>query len=119
MSRPTPEEIQAFVDGELAVWAEPRGKRLATGALPPEAIELALTVGLPRVAARTRRRGPRIEPIDGIDIMYTMRDVDDNALFPRVKQLLTRLQEKRTPTGPPPAHPNGTLPEDVPQCQGK
>ena len=57
--------------------------------------------------------------IDGIDIMYTMRDVDDNALFPRVKQLLTRLQEKRTPTGPPPAHPNGTLPEDGPQCQGK
>ena len=32
--------------------------------------------------------------IDGIKIMYTMRDVDDHALFPRVKQMLTRVQEK-------------------------
>jgi len=32
--------------------------------------------------------------IDSIEIMYTMRDVDDHALFPRVKQMLTRLQEK-------------------------
>ncbi len=54
-----------LVDGELAVWVEPRGKRLATGALPPEAIELALAVGLPRIAAKTRRRELLIEVIDG------------------------------------------------------
>jgi len=33
--------------------------------LPPEAIELALTVGLPRVAARARRRELLLETIDG------------------------------------------------------
>jgi hypothetical protein len=32
--------------------------------------------------------------IDSIEIMYTMRDVDDHALFPRIKQMLTRLQDK-------------------------
>ena len=37
--------------------------------------------------------------IDGIEIMYTMRDIDDNALFPRVKQVLARLQEKIGQTG--------------------
>jgi hypothetical protein len=57
--------------------------------------------------------------IDGIEVMYTMRDVDDNALFPRVKQLLTRLQEKRAPTSPPPAHQNGTHPANGAQCQSK
>jgi hypothetical protein len=57
--------------------------------------------------------------IDGIDITYTMRDVDDNTLFPRVKQMLTRLQEKRSPTSPPPIHPNDTRPADGPQGQGK
>jgi ATP-dependent Lhr-like helicase len=55
-----------LVDGELAVWAEPRGKRLATGALPPEAIELALAVGLPRIAAKARRRELLVEAIDGV-----------------------------------------------------
>ena len=55
-----------LVDGELAVWVEPRGKRLATGQLPAESIELAFTVGLPGVAARTRRRELLIESIDGV-----------------------------------------------------
>jgi hypothetical protein len=32
--------------------------------------------------------------IDGIEVLYTMRDVDDHTLFPRVKQMLTRLQDK-------------------------
>ena len=32
--------------------------------------------------------------IDGIEVMYTMRDVDDRALFPRVKQMLARLHDK-------------------------
>ena len=36
--------------------------------------------------------------IDGIEIMYTMRDVDDHALFPRVKQMLTRLHDKMEQT---------------------
>jgi ATP-dependent Lhr-like helicase len=55
-----------LVDGELAVWVEPRGKRIATGALPPEAIELALTVGLPRIAVKARRRELLVEAIDGV-----------------------------------------------------
>ncbi|MBA2545095.1 MAG: hypothetical protein H0V17_35960, partial [Deltaproteobacteria bacterium] len=55
-----------LVDGALAVWVEPKGKRLATGSLPAETIELALTVGLPRVAARARRRELLVETIDGI-----------------------------------------------------
>jgi len=32
--------------------------------------------------------------LDGIEIMYTLRDVDDHTLFPRVKQMLTRVQAK-------------------------
>ena len=47
--------------------------------------------------------------IDGIEIMYTMRDVDDHALFPRVKQMLTRLQEKMGQTSA----------ETPSRCQGK
>src|SRR6185295_15664973 len=54
------------VDGELAVWLEPKARRLATGDLPSETIELALAVGLPRVAARARRRELLIEVIDGV-----------------------------------------------------
>jgi hypothetical protein len=37
--------------------------------------------------------------IDGIEVMYTMRDVDDQALFPRVKQMLARVQDKIGQTG--------------------
>jgi ATP-dependent Lhr-like helicase len=55
-----------LVDGELAVWLEPKARRIATGDLPAEAIELALAVGLPRVAARARRRELLIEQIDGV-----------------------------------------------------
>jgi ATP-dependent Lhr-like helicase len=55
-----------LVDGELAIWVEPKGKRLTTGQLPPETIELALTIGLPRVAARARRRELLVETIDGV-----------------------------------------------------
>jgi ATP-dependent Lhr-like helicase len=54
-----------LVDGELAVWIEPKARRIATGELPVETIELALAVGLPRVAARARRRELLIELIDG------------------------------------------------------
>jgi ATP-dependent Lhr-like helicase len=53
-----------LVDGELAVWVEPKGRRIATGGLPAESIELALVVGLPRIAARARRRELLIEMID-------------------------------------------------------
>jgi ATP-dependent Lhr-like helicase len=55
-----------LVDGELAVWLEPKARRIATGDLPSETIELALAVGLPRVAARARRRELQIELIDGV-----------------------------------------------------
>ncbi|HEX7840134.1 MAG TPA: hypothetical protein VF469_21805, partial [Kofleriaceae bacterium] len=55
-----------LVDGELAVWLEPKARRIATGDLPQESIELALAVGLPRVAARARRRELLIELIDGV-----------------------------------------------------
>ena len=55
-----------LVDGELAVWLEPKGKRIATAALPDETIALALSVGLPRVAARARRRELLVETIDGV-----------------------------------------------------
>jgi ATP-dependent Lhr-like helicase len=54
-----------LVDGALAVWLEPKGKRIATTALPDETIELALAVGLPKVAARARRRELLVEAIDG------------------------------------------------------
>ena len=55
-----------LVDGELAALLEPRAKKIATGMLPPETIELALAVGLPRVAGKARRRELLIESIDGI-----------------------------------------------------
>jgi ATP-dependent helicase Lhr and Lhr-like helicase len=55
-----------LVDGELAVWLEPKARRITTGDLPAETVELALSVGLPRVAARARRRELLIELIDGV-----------------------------------------------------
>jgi ATP-dependent Lhr-like helicase len=54
-----------LVDGALAVWLEPKGRRIATANLPAESIELALAIGLPRVAAKARRRELLIETIDG------------------------------------------------------
>jgi len=55
-----------LVDGALAVWLEPKARRVVTAVgLPVESIELALAVGLPRVAARQRRRELLIEAIDG------------------------------------------------------
>ncbi len=48
------------------MWLEPKARRIATGDLPTETIELALAVGLPRVAARARRRELLIEGIDGV-----------------------------------------------------
>ncbi|NVB83940.1 MAG: DEAD/DEAH box helicase [Kofleriaceae bacterium] len=55
-----------LVDGALAVWLEPKGRRISTAAdLPVESIELALAVGLPKVAAKARRRELLVETIDG------------------------------------------------------
>jgi ATP-dependent Lhr-like helicase len=55
-----------LVDGALAVWLEPKARRVSTAAgLAAESIELALSVGLPRVAARQRRRELLVETIDG------------------------------------------------------
>jgi ATP-dependent Lhr-like helicase len=56
-----------LVDGALALWLEPKARRIATAAsVPAETIELACAVGLPRVAARQRRRELLIETIDGV-----------------------------------------------------
>ncbi len=55
-----------LVDGALAVWVEPKAKRVATAALPPETVALALAVGLPQLAGKTRRRELLIETIDGV-----------------------------------------------------
>ena len=54
-----------MVDGALALFLEPKGKRISTGELPAETIELALAVGVPQVAAKQRRRELLIELIDG------------------------------------------------------
>ncbi|MGE0548192.1 MAG: DEAD/DEAH box helicase [Kofleriaceae bacterium] len=54
-----------LVDGALAVWCEPNARRIATGQLRDEIVTLALTVGLPRIAATTRRRELLVETIDG------------------------------------------------------
>ncbi|HUJ63669.1 MAG TPA: DEAD/DEAH box helicase, partial [Kofleriaceae bacterium] len=55
-----------LVDGALALWLEPRGRRIATGdGLPPDVIALALAVGLPQVATRARRRQLLVETVDG------------------------------------------------------
>ena len=58
-----------LVDGELAAYLEPKGKRIVTAApsrVPDESIELALAVGLPRLAARARRRELLVELIDNV-----------------------------------------------------
>jgi ATP-dependent Lhr-like helicase len=55
-----------LVDGELAAFVEPKAKKIATGALPDESIALALTVGLPRLAQRARRRELLVESTDGV-----------------------------------------------------
>jgi ATP-dependent Lhr-like helicase len=55
------------VDGRLALWIEPTGKRVATAAeISDDAIALALAVGLPRLAARRRRRELLVERVDGL-----------------------------------------------------
>ncbi len=52
-----------LVDGELLAWVEPKGKRIGTAG-PDELVELALTIGLPRIARTQRRRELVIETID-------------------------------------------------------
>ena len=56
-----------LIDGALALWIEPKGKRIAT-AVGVEAanIELALSVGTPQLAWKQRRRELTIETIDGV-----------------------------------------------------
>jgi ATP-dependent Lhr-like helicase len=55
-----------LVDGALALWVEPKGKRIATAAnLPAEQIELAFSVALPRIAMKSRRRELLVETVDG------------------------------------------------------
>ncbi len=55
-----------LVDGSLALWIEPKGKRVTTATgTAPEAIELALAVGAPQLAYKQRRKELLIETIDG------------------------------------------------------
>jgi ATP-dependent Lhr-like helicase len=54
-----------LVDGALALWIEPRARRIATAELSSDVVELALSVGVPALASRTRRRELLIEVIDG------------------------------------------------------
>ena len=55
-----------LVDGALVLWVEPRGKRIATAlAAATASIDVALTVGLPVLALRQRRREILVEAIDG------------------------------------------------------
>jgi ATP-dependent Lhr-like helicase len=54
------------IDGAVALWIEAGGRRISTAAgLSDDRIGLALRVGLPALAARTRRGELRIEVIDG------------------------------------------------------
>ncbi len=55
----------AQVDGELALWIEPRGHRIATAAVGDEQVAHALAVALPALAVRQRRRELLVETIDG------------------------------------------------------
>ena len=60
--------------------------------------------------------------IDSIEVMYTMRDVDDSALFPRVRRVLARLQDKIGPTGSHAVSQNGASqtpphPDEAPRRQ--
>ena len=54
----------AQVDGELALWIEPRGHRIATAAIGDEQVAHALAVALPALAVRQRRRELLVETID-------------------------------------------------------
>jgi ATP-dependent Lhr-like helicase len=55
-----------LVGGALALYVEPRARRVLTAPLPDEQIELALAVGLPQRAARARRRELLVETIDAL-----------------------------------------------------
>nr|HEX4313466.1 DEAD/DEAH box helicase [Kofleriaceae bacterium] len=56
-----------LVAGQLALVVEPKGRRIATGALASDAeIALAMRVGLPALAALARRRELLVEAIDGV-----------------------------------------------------
>jgi ATP-dependent Lhr-like helicase len=54
------------VAGQLALWIEPRGRRIATAAVPEDDLGLAIAVGLPVLAARSPRRELLIETIDDV-----------------------------------------------------
>jgi len=109
-----------LVDGELAVWLEPKAKRIVTGDLPAESIELALAVGLPRVAARARRRELQIELIDGAAAGESplARVLLANAARLDYRGLVVRAQPSAIPApGPaamPPARPANAVAAPTP-----
>ncbi|HET7501847.1 MAG TPA: DEAD/DEAH box helicase [Kofleriaceae bacterium] len=96
-----------LVDGELALWLEPKARRVATGDLPAESIELALAVGLPRVAARARRRELLIEQIDGVPAGESplARVLLAGPARADYRGLVVRAQPSAIPAPPPSAPP--------------
>jgi ATP-dependent Lhr-like helicase len=108
-----------LVDGELAVWLEPKAKRIATGDLPAESIELALAVGLPRVAARARRRELLIETIDGVAAGESAlaRVLLAGSARADYRGLVVRAAASAIPA-PPPAAPAPARPAVTPARRG-
>jgi ATP-dependent Lhr-like helicase len=109
-----------LVDGELAVWLEPKARRITTGDLPAETVELALSVGLPRVAARARRRELLIELIDGVAAAESplARVLLAGAARADYRGLVVRAQAISVvpPPAPPPPPPVAT-PVQLPPTQ--
>ncbi|HEY0992092.1 MAG TPA: hypothetical protein VGD80_33805, partial [Kofleriaceae bacterium] len=108
-----------LVDGELAVWLEPKARRIATGALPDESIELALAVGLPRIAARARRRELLIELIDGVAAGESplARVLLANAARTDYRGLVVRAQPSAIPAPAPRAQPPPSMPASITTSQ--
>ena len=110
-----------LVEGELAVWLEPKGKRVTTAALPVETIELALAVGLPRVAARLRRREILVETIDGVAVAESplARGLIASGARLDYRGLVVRGAVPGVPAGPAqvgPALPVGHTPSEEPDA---
>jgi len=104
-----------LVDGQLAVWLEPKARRIATGDLPSETIELALSVGLPRVAARARRRELLIELIDGVAAGESplARVLLANAARADYRGLVVRAQPSAIPAPAARAQPAPSIPASI------
>jgi ATP-dependent Lhr-like helicase len=100
-----------LVDGDLAAWVEPKGRRIATAPLPDETLELAFAVGLPRIALYARRRELLVETIDGVPAPESPFARDLLAAGARIdyRGLVVR---GATPTTAPAPGPDSESPDD-------